>query len=62
MQKLTKEQKAALKRVYDRHVRNQSYLQFRRTAYLNNTIGCVMVPVGKGTMWIDIEPDEYTHT
>lgn len=54
--KLTKAQRQALKRVYQR-TEGTSYLTFRRTVQMG--WGCIMVPFAG--MWLGIEPDGYTH-
>lgn len=70
---LTREQRIALKRVFDRapeqatslswcpprnYFTNQTYREFRRTVAPGP--GCVMVRwMG---MWLGIEPDGYTHS
>ncbi len=59
MQILTRPQREALKRIYDRDWNKPaSYLQFRRTA--QPAFECVMVPYCN--MWLGIEPDGYTHS
>ena len=55
---LTKEQRAALKRVYDREPLGISYRQFRRTVQFG--YDCVMVQWCG--MWLGIERDGYTHS
>ena len=66
---LTKEQRTALKKVYDRqpiyspliengYRRAISYREFRRT--VRKGFGCIMVPWCN--MWLGIEPDGYTHS
>jgi hypothetical protein len=64
MNRLTREQVEALKRVYDRRTdfweKPKSYLAFRRTAVVSNLQGCVMVPWCN--MWLGIEEDGYTHS
>lgn len=64
---LTKEQRAALKRVFDREpiyaqfTKNRvSYRQFRRTVQPYFGGECIMVP-WKG-MWLGIETDGHTHS
>ena len=64
---LTREQRVALKRVFDRsnaadsqEYHHDSYLGFRRTAQINSMMGCVMVPFCG--MWLGIEADGYTHS
>jgi len=58
---LTKEQRDALLRIYNREWAGKpdSYLAFRRTAS-QSYMGCVMVPWCG--MWLGIEPDGYTHS
>ena len=55
--KLTKAQRQALKRVFNR-TECTSYLAFRRTVQPGP--GCAMVPFAG--MWLGIEPDGYTHS
>lgn len=58
---LTREQRIALKRVYDRHdpsTENMTYLQFRRT--VQQGWDCIMVKWAG--MWLGIETDGYTHS
>ena len=59
---LTKQQRQALKRVWERHVKGKlTYRDFRKE--VQGTIcmdSCVMVPAAG--MWIGIETDGYTHT
>lgn len=55
---LTRLQREALKRVYQRHGERTSYLKFRRTVLPGP--GCIMVPYCG--MWLGIEPDGYTHS
>jgi len=56
---LTKEQRLALKRIYDREWNKpDSYLAFRRT--VGYGFGCIMVPWCG--MVLGIEPDGYTHS
>ena len=55
--KLTKAQRQALKKVYQR-TEGTSYLTFRRTVQMG--WGCIMVPFAG--MWLGIEPDGYTHS
>jgi hypothetical protein len=59
---LTREQRLALKSVYDRGASTNpaSYLQFRRTARLDSLMDCVMVPWAG--MVLGIEPDGHTHS
>ena len=68
---LTREQREALHRVYQRHfveaesrytVDMPTYLQFRRTAQMASYDNCVMVPIPHINMWLGIEPDGYTHS
>lgn len=61
---LTRPQRVALKRLYDRAVRHDSdltYRAFRRTVrpYFGQH-ACVLVPFAG--MWIGIEKDGYTHS
>jgi len=59
---LTKQQRKALKRVYDRGSDSTStltYLAFRRTV-CHGSFDCVMVPWSG--MWLGIETDGYTHS
>ena len=56
--KLTREQREALKRVYDRHETSGSYLDFRRT--VQQGWDCIMVKWSG--MWLGIEKDGYTHS
>ena len=74
MKKLTKAQQVALLKIYNRPIesecptckgrwkrpRLESYLRFRRTAYNDTIMNCVMVPWAG--MWLGIEPDGYTHS
>ena len=58
---LTRQQREALKRVYDRtidHPLVMTYRQFRRTVLPGP--GCIMVRWD--VMWLGIEPDGYTHS
>jgi len=55
---LTKEQRRAVWRVYNRHPSNISYRQFRRTVQPGPD--CVMVRWSG--MWLGIEYDGYTHS
>lgn len=58
---LTKAQRAALKRLYDRSSDGSTcYLQFRRRARLNTMMDCVMIRWCD--MWMGIERDGYTHS
>jgi len=56
---LTKEQRVALKRVYRRGFKG-TYLQFRRTAWYDYLMSCVMVPFCG--MLLGIEANGYTHS
>ena len=61
MKPLTREQRVALKKVYDRDFMvAPSYLAFRRTAFRAFFDDCIMVP-WKG-MILGIETDGYTHS
>ncbi len=72
MMKLTKEQRIALKKVYDRgqhftgtpnkgQAWQGSYREFRRTVVpAFDGSGCIMVPWCG--MWLGIETDGYTHS
>ena len=63
MRVLTREQRTALKSVYDRDWNKpETYLKFRRTVYYG--WDCIMVPFGNGKnyMHLGIEPDGYTHS
>ena len=64
MRVLTREQRTALKSVYDRDWdKPETYLKFRRTVY--NSLGdCIMVPFGNGKnyMHLGIELDGYIHS
>tara|TARA_R100001086_G_scaffold245869_1_gene177352 strand:+ start:1410 stop:1589 length:180 start_codon:yes stop_codon:yes gene_type:complete len=56
---LTREQRVAIKKLYDRDWNKpESYLEFRRTVQLG--WDCVMVPWCG--MWLGIETDGYTHS
>lgn len=61
---LTKQQRKALKRVYDRpnscgtSATGMTYRKFRRT--VQQGFGCIMVPWCG--MWLGIEKDGYTHS
>ena len=62
---ITKEQRTALKRVYDRdHGSDQptwaNYLAFRRTVQYASYDSCIMVKWAG--MWLGIEADGYTHS
>lgn len=54
---LTKAQRLALRRVWDR-CPTMPYRAFRRTVQPGP--GCIMVPFAG--MWLGIEPDGYTHS
>jgi hypothetical protein len=56
--KLTKQQRGALKRKWERDSQGMSYLQFRRTVVQG--FDCIMVPWCG--MWLGIELDGYTHS
>jgi len=56
--KLTKQQRASLKRKWTQDNQGMSYLQFRRTVV--QTIDCIMVKWCG--MWLGIETDGYTHS
>ena len=59
--KLTKEQRVAVKRIYNRkapETQGMTYLQFRRTVQYG--YDCVMVRWCG--MWLGIESDGYTHS
>lgn len=58
MMKLSKAQRAALLRVYQRDPQGLDYRAFRRTVAPGP--GCIMVPWCG--MWLGIEPDGYTHS
>jgi hypothetical protein len=55
---ITREQKIAIKRLYDRASLDVSYLQFRRT--VKRGYNCLMVEWCG--MWVGIEKDGYTHS
>jgi len=55
---ITREQKIAIKRLYDRNSVGVSYLQFRRS--IKRGYDCLMVEWCG--MWIGIEKDGYTHS
>jgi len=56
---LTKEQRQALKRIYNRGANpNESYLSFRRKVIQG--MDCLMVEWSG--MWLGIESDGYTHS
>ena len=56
--KLTRDQRKALKRKWDRDNQGLSYIQFRRTVV--HGYDCIMVPWCG--MWLGIETDGYTHS
>jgi hypothetical protein len=56
--KLTKAQRASLKRKWVQDSQGMSYLQFRRTVV--QAIDCIMVKWCG--MWLGIETDGYTHS
>ena len=62
----TREQRVALKAVYDRKpllnscLTRMTYRQFRKTAYVNTMMNCVLVQWCGITL--GIEPDGYTHS
>lgn len=56
---LTKHQRQALKRVYQRDAQGKTYRQFRRTVFRYDRT-CVMVPWN--CMFLGIEADGYTHS
>ena len=68
MQTLSREQRVALKRVYDRGQRSTNrsqayqgtYREFRKTAYVNTMMDCVLVQWCG--MTLGIERDGYTHS
>jgi len=65
MEGLTKAQRHALKRIYDRmkdwdNPPKMTYLEFRRTVVPNTLCGCIMVPFG--SMWLGVESDGHTHS
>ena len=59
---LTKEQRIALFRIYNREwmAKPETYLAFRRTAIQTHSGLLIMVPWAG--MWLGIEPDGYTHS
>ena len=69
---LTREQREALKRVFDRQAsiglpnvdepgkEKPTYRQFRRRAVRAGYDNCIMVQFAG--MWLGIEPDGYTHS
>ena len=61
--KLTRQQRIALKNVYDRHKPKATYREFRRT--VRGAFGSdqyVLVPIPRACLWLGIEPDGYTHS
>ena len=54
----TKPQRAAIKKLWDRDGRKESYRQFRRR--VQQGYDCLMIQLWG--MWIGIEPDGYTHS
>ena len=59
MKPLTRQQRLAIKRLYDRnHNGCMTYLQFRRRAVPG--FDCVMIPWCR--MWLGIELNGYTHS
>ena len=62
---ITKEQRTALKRIYDRDQNSDqptwnNYREFRRTVQYASYDSCIMVPWSG--MWLGIEKDGYTHS
>ena len=61
---LTKPQRIALHRIFERHADCDhptiSYREFRKR--VSSGWGCVMVQPIDGGMWLGIEPDGYTHS
>ena len=57
---LTREQRVALHRKWLQNSQGMTYRQFRRTAYNNSLMDCVIVPWSG--MWLGIETDGYTHS
>jgi hypothetical protein len=57
---LTRLQREALKRVWQRTDQTLSYRQFRRLVVQPNLNDYVLVPYCG--MWLGIEPDGYTHS
>jgi len=60
MKATTKEQRKAMKQVYDKWFGSGSYLAFRRGVSWACMQSCLMVQVPG--MWLGIEPDGYTHS
>tara|TARA_R110002095_G_scaffold179565_1_gene157014 strand:+ start:280 stop:468 length:189 start_codon:yes stop_codon:yes gene_type:complete len=62
MKPTTQEQRKALLSIYNRDWNDKpaSYLKFRRMAYNDTLMNCVMVPWAG--MWLGIESDGYTHS
>ncbi len=61
MKVLTREQRVAIKKLYDRDWdKPDSYLEFRRTVQPDFILDCVMVPWCG--MVLGIETDGYTHS
>lgn len=56
---LTKQQRQALKRVYQRDSEGKTYRAFRRTVFMYDRL-CCMVPWNG--MFLGIESDGYTHS
>jgi hypothetical protein len=56
---ITKEQRLAVKRVFDRHINNATYREFRARVQMG--WDCIMVETDTG-MWLGIEKDGYTHS
>jgi hypothetical protein len=59
--KLTRPQREALKRVWQRHMSHVSYLTMRRRHVHPELYGNAIM-VETPTMWLGIEPDGYTHS
>jgi len=59
MKPLTRKQREALWKLYQRTDMLKTYLQFRRTAHQTH-MDCVMVPWCG--MFVGIEPDGYAHS
>ena len=60
---ITRKQREALLRLYNTvnwNAKPKTYLAFRRTAYHDHIMGCVVVPWAN--MWIGIEEDGHTHS
>lgn len=57
---LTRQQREALKRVYDRQPMPVTYREFRRQAVRASYDNCVMI--AWNNIWLGIEPDGYTHS